>query len=290
MSITNMPCSASMRHWFAVFVVLSIAACGTTERRPLPETGHYKLGKPYQIGGQWYYPEYDPSYDKQGVASWYGAAFHGRATANGEVFDRHSISAAHTTLPLPSMVEVTNLENGRQAVIRVNDRGPFVDNRIIDLSEAAARKLGFHNKGLAKVRVRFLRLAEASGTKPKPAAKAQRPSVHPAAIKPAAGPELAKATPVKPAVPLPSCRGDEHFVQVAALRDQNRAHGVGQRVQPLGPVWYEVVESRGSMIHRVRIGPLAFRRDAFDVLSRLRALGYEDAYVADCAQDRLRQS
>ncbi|MGH6912874.1 MAG: septal ring lytic transglycosylase RlpA family protein, partial [Geminicoccales bacterium] len=89
-----------------------------------PETGGtYKLGDPYQVGGQWYYPESDPHYDRTGVASWYGAQFDGKATANGEVFDRHALSAAHPTLPLPSIVRVTNLANHRQLELRVNDRG-----------------------------------------------------------------------------------------------------------------------------------------------------------------------
>ena len=114
--------------------------------------GHYKVGQPYKIKGRWYRPEYDPSYSKVGTASWYGADFHGLPTANGEVFDKEQISAAHPTLPLPSIVRVTNLENGRSLDIRVNDRGPFIGDRLIDLSEAAARELGYEDKGLARCR------------------------------------------------------------------------------------------------------------------------------------------
>ncbi len=115
-----------------------------------------KIGRPYQINGVWYVPARQDNYHETGVASWYGAKFHGRATANGEVFDMNAISAAHTTLPLPSMVRVTNLENGESLVVRVNDRGPFVNGRIIDLSRAAARELGFEKAGTARVRVRYL--------------------------------------------------------------------------------------------------------------------------------------
>ncbi|HEX2801218.1 MAG TPA: septal ring lytic transglycosylase RlpA family protein, partial [Phenylobacterium sp.] len=97
----------------------------------------YKIGAPYQVGGIWYVPKDEPNYDRTGIASWYGDAFHMKATADGEIFDMTAFSAAHTTLPLPSMVEVTNLDNGRKLTVRVNDRGPFVDNRIIDLSRAA---------------------------------------------------------------------------------------------------------------------------------------------------------
>lgn len=115
-----------------------------------------KLGKPYEVRGRRYVPKVDPKYNEVGLASWYGAAHQGKPTANGERFDRFEVSAAHKTLPLPSVVEVTNLENGKKLRVRVNDRGPFVDGRIIDLSQEAARKLGFEKKGVAKVRVRYL--------------------------------------------------------------------------------------------------------------------------------------
>jgi rare lipoprotein A len=142
------------------------AACGGPDTRW--GEGSYKVGRPYQINGRWYRPAYDPGYDKVGTASWYGDAFQGLSTANGEVFDRHELSAAHPTLPLPSVVRVTNLENGRSLDLRVNDRGPFVEDRLIDLSQAAARKLGFERAGLTPVRVRFLRMADARGAPPVP--------------------------------------------------------------------------------------------------------------------------
>lgn len=112
-----------------------------------------KIGNPYQIRGKWYFPHEDPYYDEIGIASWYGDQDHGKPTAIGEIFNENKISAAHKTLPLPCIVQVKNLDNGRSLKIRVNDRGPFVDGRIIDLSKAAAQKLGF--KELAKVRVTF---------------------------------------------------------------------------------------------------------------------------------------
>ena len=135
---------------------------------PPSPPGVYKLGSPYQIQGRWYYPEYDPNYDRVGVASWYGEPFHGRRTANGEVFDRDMVTAAHPTLPLPSLVRVVNLQNRRELVVRVNDRGPFVDDRLIDLSQEAARQLGFEGQGLAPVRVQFVSLADAQGVPPQP--------------------------------------------------------------------------------------------------------------------------
>ena len=119
-------------------------------------TGYYKVGKPYKIDGITYYPQEYDSYKEIGLASWYGDDFHNKKTANGEIFNMHDMTAAHKTLPLPSIVKVTNLENGRSVVVRVNDRGPFVGNRIIDLSKRAADELGFKHKGVMSVRVELL--------------------------------------------------------------------------------------------------------------------------------------
>jgi rare lipoprotein A (peptidoglycan hydrolase) len=126
--------------------------------------GAYRVGNPYVIAGRTYTPEKDPNYRAEGKASWYGKNFHGRRTANGEKFDMHAISAAHPTLPLPSYVRVTNLENHQSLVVRLNDRGPYRGNRLIDLSVRAAKLLGFHDQGLAQVRVEFLARAELAGS------------------------------------------------------------------------------------------------------------------------------
>jgi rare lipoprotein A len=153
-------------------LALLLAACSSTSP-PSSPGGVYKIGQPYQINGRWYYPKYEPDYDRVGTASWYGDAFHGLQTANGEVFDKNRISAAHPTLPMPSLVRVTNLDNGRSMVLRVNDRGPFVDDRLIDLSEAAARELGYQRDGLARVRVQFVGIADdARGVPPAPPRRA----------------------------------------------------------------------------------------------------------------------
>lgn len=125
--------------------------------------GHYKLGKPYIIGGRWYTPRDQPGLDEVGIASWYGDDFHGRKTANGEIYDMNRLSAAHPTLPLPTFVYVTNLENGRTILLRVNDRGPYVGNRVIDLSRSAADALGTKGKGLGRVRVRYAGKAPMNG-------------------------------------------------------------------------------------------------------------------------------
>jgi rare lipoprotein A len=145
---------------------LALAGCASAPHEPAPlaapvapvtteqsAQGGFKIGSPYQIDGKWYYPAENYGYVEEGIASWYGQDFQGKRTANGERYDMNAVSAAHPTLPLPSMVKVTNLDNGRVLDVRVNDRGPFHSNRIIDLSRRAAQLLGFYDVGTAHVRV-----------------------------------------------------------------------------------------------------------------------------------------
>lgn len=180
---------------------LALAGCAETEflvntakqakdsGRPV-STGSYKVGSPYQIGGVWYYPKEEWDYVESGIASWYGPGFHGRSTANGEVFDENDVTAAHRTMPLPSIARVTNLGNGRSLVVRVNDRGPFAHGRIIDLSRRSAQLLGFEIQGTAKVRVEIL---------PEESRREQT-----IARGGAAGPVLASAAPTTVAAPAPA--------------------------------------------------------------------------------------
>src|SRR5271169_1835812 len=147
-----------------VIIGLALAGCGSQPHTGTYHSGGnhyvaghpmYRVGEPYEIKGVWYYPAVDYNYDKTGTASWYGEQFHGRYTANGEIFDLNQLTAAHTTLPMPSIVEVTNLQNGRSLQLRVNDRGPFVDGRLIDVSRRAAQLLGFETKGTTPVEVKL---------------------------------------------------------------------------------------------------------------------------------------
>jgi rare lipoprotein A len=143
-------------------LALLAGACSSSRGIPGPTGTPYRayiVGQPYQINGRTYTPQEDFDYDRIGVASWYGSDFHGRRTANGETYDMNAMTAAHPTLPMPTIVRVTNLDNGRSIVVRINDRGPFADDRIIDLSRAGARELGFENNGLTRVRVSVMREA-----------------------------------------------------------------------------------------------------------------------------------
>jgi rare lipoprotein A len=174
-----------------------------------PQAGHgtYKVGNPYQIDGVWYYPAEDMSYDETGIGSWYGEQFHAKETANGEVFDLNSMTAAHRTLPMPSIVEVTNLENGRTIRLRVNDRGPFARGRIIDVSRRAAQLLGFEDKGTAKVRVKILvtqsiqAAAQARGGAPETDTEVAKAAPRDAVVTQALGPP-GSAPPPEPLPPI----------------------------------------------------------------------------------------
>ena len=133
-------------------------------RGRIPKGGGYrKLGKPYRIGNNWYTPRRDPTYNRNGIASWYGDKFHGRLTANGEAYDMNAYTAAHPTMELPSYAWVTNLDNGRTILVRVNDRGPYAKGRIIDLSRAVSKALAFKNRGTARVNVRYAGPAPLNG-------------------------------------------------------------------------------------------------------------------------------
>jgi rare lipoprotein A len=160
-----MSAARRLRRGMPAALALLLAACAGNQNReaawhaaqPAGVHSYYRVGAPYEVNGVWYYPAVDYHYDRTGIASWYGPGYNGRLTANGEVFDMNALSAAHPTLPLPSIVRVTNLENGRSLDLRVNDRGPFVDGRIIDVSRRAAQLLGFESEGIAPVRVKILK-------------------------------------------------------------------------------------------------------------------------------------
>lgn len=149
---------AGLLPFLFILCLIPLTACQSGDRSP--KASSVKIGKPYQIDGEWYYPRMVDRYRETGVASWYGQPFHGRKTANGEVYDMHGMTAAHPTLPLPSIARVTNLENGRTITVRINDRGPFKKRRVIDLSRRAAWELGFKDQGTAEVEVIYLGLAD----------------------------------------------------------------------------------------------------------------------------------
>jgi rare lipoprotein A len=163
---------------------------------PVPKGGGtYRIGKPYTVAGRVYVPEEDPSYREEGLASWYGDDFHGRLTANGEVFDMASLTAAHPTLPMPCYARVTNLSNGKSLVVRVNDRGPYHGNRLIDVSNKAAELLEFKGNGVAHVRVEYVGRAPLEGSDDRQLVATLRTGM------PAPSPSMVRVASARPFVP-----------------------------------------------------------------------------------------
>jgi rare lipoprotein A len=260
-----------------------------SEQGAQPWLERERVGPPYEANGRWYVPTPEPGYEQTGTASWYGAQFHGQRTASGETFDQDALTAAHPTLPIPSLVQVTNLENGRE----VNDRGPFVGERLIDLSRGAATALGFQDAGQARVHVRYLgpapRRVNADGT-PAPAST-QVPAVAapreegPHSLLPqqqaVESTELAGG-PVEERrgyTPHPAAGGS--FVQVGAFSDPANAQRVRDAVAAAGPVVLDVrTTASGAELFRVRIGPWGSREEADAARQTLSSLGYGDSVVA----------
>ena len=182
---------------------------------PVPKGGGtYRVGKPYTVAGRVYVPEEDASYREEGLASWYGDDFHGRQTANGEVFDMASLTAAHPTLPMPCYARVTNLGNGKSLIVRVNDRGPYHGNRLIDVSNKAAELLEFKGNGVARVRVEYVGRAPLEGSDDRQLIATLRtgmPAPSPSMVRVASAhafvPEIpSSARPIRGEVPMPEGR------------------------------------------------------------------------------------
>ncbi len=272
---------------------------------------HRKIGKPYKVAGIWYYPKVDKDYVATGTGSWYGPKFHGRLTANGEIFDMNRLSAAHPTLPLPSIVEVTNLSNGRSIILRVNDRGPFAHGRVIDLSRAAARKIGYENKGLAQVRVRYIGEAKMSdaiialGTPETNdpevvmAAASLSPDMGTVQVRVATGPEEASepnwthaviknpttqapvvGRPAQPAKITNASANGLYLVQVGAFSSAQNANKASLILSDTQPVrTSRLKNASGRALYHVRLGPFASRSDAERARADAVSAGFGDARI-----------
>ena len=218
--------------------------------------GRRQVGRPYEINGVWYTPHEDTDYNEVGLASWYGGYHQGRKTANGETFDVGLLTAAHKTLPLPSIVEVTNLENGRSMRLRVNDRGPFVQGRIIDLSQAAAEELGVIRSGVARVRVRYIGPAPLNGGETRVASRDSEPQ---------------RAAP-------PATRSS-YEVQVGAFSVRANAERAADLVSGAGRAEIRPVDSDGLTFWRVVVSSLSDASQAAAVRDRVIDSGFPDARV-----------
>lgn len=308
------------RHIFVLSLcglALLLAGCaGRRSPQAGPATapvGGYKIGSPYQIGGVWYYPGEDLNYDETGIASWYGEDFHGKYTANGEVFNLNALSAAHRTLPMPSVVQVINLDNGRSIALRVNDRGPFARGRIIDVSRRAAQLLGFEGAGTAKVRVRIMtpetiqakllaergtgaQIAElapavpvaavkaeplptppgvrvASNDLPPPARPQAVPPPLPLAPVPTAPPPLPEQVKTVPVIPT------SIYIQAGAFARPENALRLQAKLVNFGRVTVRDATVNGLNLYRVRIGPLGTVDDADKMLDQVFNSGVPEARI-----------
>lgn len=284
--------------------------------QPVPKGGgRYKVGNPYKIGGRTYRPSEQPNYDRVGVASWYGEMFHGRYTANGEIYDMNALTAAHPTLPIPTYARVTNLKNGRSIVVRVNDRGPYAHDRIIDMSRKSAQALGFQRNGTTKVRVQYLGRAPLDGNdslerrtyaskswarhaslKKSVASKRKRTQLALAVEKEIQGdPMVVGSIPKQEESSTAatswatntraSSRSDFqktqqlHFIQAASFQNAEFADTLGRKLASLGTVSVRTTQVAGKTWYRVRLGPFSERHNADQVLREVVGSGAADARI-----------
>lgn len=296
-----------LRHLCLLAVLGMLAGCSTFgDSKPNQRPGSapivtpgYKVGAPYQVGGVWYHPSENYSYDETGVASWYGPGFHNRKTANGEVFDTNELTAAHPTLPMPTLARVTNLDNGHSVVVRINDRGPFAHGRLIDVSRRAAELLDFTGKGTAKVRVQVLanesqaiaRAAKKYGTE----RVDMTATYSTASVIPVSATAMPPRLPYYPPQPLPPKRvvhnigetgldlpemtqrpvkpNQQLYVQAGSFTLAKNAAAMQAQVAQFGATKVDQSAINGVMFYRVRIGPIATVGKADAVLAKVSGAG-----------------
>lgn len=226
-----------------------------------------KIGTPYKVAGRWYYPKEDATYDEVGLASWYGKDFHGKKTANGEYFNMNALTAAHKTLPLPTYVKVTNIANGRTIILRVNDRGPFVSDRLLDVSRRGAQLLGFQKQGVTRVRIQAV---DEDGNLPRGARRAPPTRTVQKEAPKISTSEAAAATAL----------AETHFIQVGAYSQRGNAETQVKKLKRSGHrARVEAASSEGRTYWRVRIGPFIERIIAEARLDRIVSDGFYEARI-----------
>ncbi len=287
-------------------VGLTLSGCGSVLEAPAPDTsnpqlveygdpvprggGIYKVGTPYQIAGNWFYPREDENYDETGIASWYGRYFHGRRTANGEIYDMDALTAAHPTLPLPIYARVVNLENNREIIVRINDRGPYANDRIIDLSKMSAEALGFSEQGTTRVRVTYLgrapldgddswetRLYERTRGRPNSLANVVPPGA-PAQNAPNANTQLASLNTganndITASLPA------RLFVQAGSFRDSARANRLSAQLSSVDATSISTVDVGNLTYYRVRLGPYSAPATAENIRQQVVTAGIQGARI-----------
>lgn len=302
----------TMRHCCLLMAVMLLAACAGDKGAGGPAAqsvgAHYKVGQPYQINGTWYYPKEDYAYDETGIASWYGADFHGKYTANGEIYNKNELTAAHPTLPMPSLARVTNLENGRSIVVRVNDRGPFSKSRLIDVTQRVAQLLGFEKQGTAKVRVQVLAdeskaIADAMRRYGSTSvAMASEPSDAPVTEVSPLPPPINRSVQTAELQPLPTSKSESRevirtikpvaevrqlplegstqiFVQAGAFTQSANAERLKLKLSSVGTTSISEFVKDGATFYRVRVGPVSSVAQADQLLQRVLKSGSDKARI-----------
>jgi rare lipoprotein A len=311
---------------FLLLILFFLGACAQTQllvhtakrisqsETQTPKSGRYKIGTPYQIKGVWYYPSVDYEYKETGIASWYGPGFDGKITANGETYDQNALTAAHRTLPMPSIVQVTNLENGRSIKITVNDRGPYAFGRIIDMSRRGAQLLGFHRKGTARVKVEILpdesRMLAHSlkngatlariGTPIRRDINVSKPQVASGSLKPPTGEKSKKIKPKYKPRATSKVKNENNtknypireelvlnkpitptniYVQAGAFTRFDYANRTAARLSELKNISVSSFKIKGKEYFRVRVGPLGALEKADKILERVIMSGFNNARI-----------
>ena len=315
-----------MYKFFLLLIIFFLGACAQTEllvhtakrigqsEKQSPKLGRYKIGTPYQIKGVWYYPAVDYTYKETGIASWYGPGFDGKMTANGETYDQNALTAAHRTLPMPSIVQVTNLENGRSIKVTVNDRGPYAFGRIIDMSLRGAQLLGFHRKGTARVKVEILpnesRLLAHSikngatlakfGTPIRKNINVSKPQVKSGRLAPPSGTQSQKVklkyqprktlnrkirnktvnySVQKEIVSNKPVSPTNIYVQAGAFTRFDYANRTAAKLSELKNVTVTSFKVKGKEFFRVRAGPITALESADEILERVILSGFRNARI-----------
>ena len=319
-----------LKHWCILFsFIFILGACAETQlivhtakrlsksSPPVQSKGKYKVGNPYQIKGIWYHPRVDYNYNRTGIASWYGPGFHGKKTANGEIYNQNALTAAHKTLPMPSLVQVTNLENGRSLRLKINDRGPYAYGRIIDVSRRGAQLLGFHLRGTARVQVQILgvesrlmaqqatgeALLASVGSPIQPNTKLPKANVAKDILPPPQGANVAnaknmsrsrksiirrtnsrerlRASAVSPdgKVTRVAVKPSKMYVQVGAFTKYQNAYRTAARLGSLNNINVTSKIVNGQEFFRVRAGPIMSLNNADHLLESILRVGFGEARI-----------
>lgn len=257
------------------------------------QQGKFKVGNPYEVAGRVYHPQERYTFTETGIASWYGPKFHGKKTANGETYNKYDLTAAHRTLQMPSLARVTNLENGRSIVVRINDRGPFKKDRVIDVSERASELLGFKNKGTARVKIEVLEIESrqvASIAKqghdtrgievrhqnaynkktPPSAAPSQQPTSQTYA-------SAGSYQPISAHTSFP--RGNNFYVQAGAFGNRNNALAMAEKLRAFGNTKISETSINGNYLYRVRLGPYLDAPQANEASARLASANIQSPMI-----------